>query len=88
MEGAPDADHLELAAAQGWCIVTRNESDFLRLDASYQQRFVEHAGIIIVHQWRRLSIGAELRAFAAIEAALVPDEVRNRVEYLSRWVTT
>lgn len=86
MEGSSDSAHLAFAAEHGWCVVTRNEDDFLRLHAEYSRCGEPHAGIVVVHQWRRMSIGDQIRAMWAMQEALAAVDMRTSVAYLSRWV--
>jgi len=44
---ATDLAQIEYAAQDGRCIVTNNRNDFIALDRLYQERGVEHAGILI-----------------------------------------
>jgi predicted nuclease of predicted toxin-antitoxin system len=74
--GAADRDHLAFAAAAGRVVVTQ-DTDFLRLHAEG----VPHAGIVYCHS-QSCTIGEMLRRLLLIHAALSPDEMKNRVEYL------
>ncbi len=87
IEGSPDEVHLAFAAARGWTVVTRNESDFLRLHASWMAEGKQHAGIVIIHQWRHFSVGQELRGLARLLGHHTdPASLVNTVEYLTQWV--
>lgn len=74
--GARDEEHLSFAAAAGRVVVTQ-DVDFLRLHA----KGLQHAGIVYCQQQSR-SIGEMLRRLVLIHAALSPEEMKNRVEYL------
>ena len=74
--GAEDRDHLRFAAATGRVVVTR-DVDFLRLHAEG----VSHAGSAYCHSQSR-SLGEVLRRLVLIHAAMSPDDMKNRVEYL------
>lgn len=76
LTGAADEDHLAFATAAG-CVVVTQDIDFLRLHAEG----VSHAGIAYCHAQSR-SIGEMLRRLVLIHAALSPEDMRNRVEYL------
>jgi predicted nuclease of predicted toxin-antitoxin system len=74
--GTGDGEHLAFAAKAGRVLITQ-DVDFLRLHA---QR-TPHAGIAFWRQQTR-SIGEVLRRLLLIHAALSPDDMKNRVEYL------
>lgn len=85
-EGLEDDAHLAFAAERGWCLVTRNEADFVVLHRRFLEAGRAHGGIIIVHQWRRLSIGQEVRAHLTMQETLAAADMESSVEYLSHWV--
>jgi Domain of unknown function (DUF5615) len=74
--GTGDREHLAFAAKVGRVVITQ-DVDFLRLHAEG----VPHAGVAY---WRPRvrSIGDVLRRLVLIHAALSPDDMKNRVEYL------
>jgi hypothetical protein len=74
--GAADLDHLVFATARGRVLITQ-DIDFLRLHAAG----VSHAGIAYCHPQSR-SIGEMLRRLVLIHAALSPEDMKNRVEFL------
>ena len=74
--GAPDRDHLVFAVEAGRVVVTE-DIDFLRLHAAGER----HTGIAYCHPQSR-SIGEMLRRLVLIHAALSPEDMKNRVEYL------
>jgi len=76
LAGAPDRDHLAFAGAAGRVVVTQ-DIDFLRLHAAGEPP----TGIAYGHSQSR-SIGETLRRLVLIHAALSPEEMKNRVEYL------
>ena len=75
LAGESDLRHLALATAQGRVIFTQN-ADFLRLHA----QGVSHAGIVYAH--RRMPVGDVIQGLVLISKILVPDEMRNHVEFL------
>jgi len=74
--GHEDREHLALAVNSGRVMVTQ-DVDFLKLHSEG----VPHAGIVFWRQQTR-SIGEVLRRLVLMHAALSPDEMKNRVEYL------
>jgi len=74
--GAAVRDHLAFAAASGRVIVTK-DIDFLRLHAAGGA----HTGIAYCHPQSR-SMGEMLRRLVLIHAALSPEDMKNRVEFL------
>lgn len=74
--GAADREHLAYAASASRVLITQ-DVDFLALHAEG----VRHAGIAYWHPLRR-NIGEALRRLKLIHAALSPEEMKGRVEYL------
>ena len=74
--GAEDREHLAFAVGAGRVVITQ-DADFLRLHTEG----VPHAGIAFWRQQNR-TIGEVLRRLVLIHAAMSPDEMTNRVEYL------
>ncbi len=74
--GAEDREHLAYATNAGRVVVTQ-DVDFLGLHSEG----VRHAGIAF---WRprTRSIGDALRRLVLIHAALLPEEMKDSVEYL------
>ncbi|HZR98215.1 MAG TPA: DUF5615 family PIN-like protein [Chloroflexota bacterium] len=52
VKGAPDEEHLWLAAQRGWTLVTQNARDFRMLHRAWQLWGVSrsHAGILVIDQ--------------------------------------
>ena len=76
LTGTADREHLAFAANAGRGVITR-DVDFLRLHAEG----TPHAGIAFWRQQTR-SIGDVLRAVLLIHVTMLPDDMKNRVEYL------
>ena len=74
--GSKDHEHLAFANAAGRIVITQ-DVDFLQLHAEG----TPHAGIAFWRQQTR-TIGAVLRRLLVINAAMSPDDMKNRVEYL------
>jgi hypothetical protein len=83
MEAASDEAQLEFATRAGRALLTANRADFLRIHAAWMQEGRHHAGIIIRFQ-RSMSVGEVLRQLRAVLTARSTDEMRDRVEFLSR----
>ena len=79
-----DAKHLEYAADQGRALFTSNVGDFCHLHQIYLEEGRAHAGIIVEPRQSR-AIGAQLRGLLALIAELSPEEMTNRLEFLSHW---
>ncbi len=80
----PDEEHLRFATEQGRVLYTFNIRDFYRLHTEYMQRNKHHAGIILAKQ-QHYSIGAQLRALLNLVATKAPEDMHDRVEFLSAW---
>ena len=72
----PPIEITSLSIAAGRVVITE-DVDFLRLHAEG----MPHAGIVYCHDQSR-SIGEMLRRLVLIHAALSPEEMKNRVEYV------
>lgn len=76
----PDAELLRRATALGRVLVSRDR-DLLREARALQAAGTSFAGVIYAHQLR-VSIGKCIEDLHLIAAALEPEEMRMRVEYL------
>ncbi len=74
--GAPDAEHLSRAHAEGRVFVT-HDRDFLRLHQHGQQ----HSGIAYCRQGRR-TVGQIVAGLVLIYEALEPGTMVGRIEFL------
>jgi len=77
-----DRDHLAYAASLGRTVFTFNVRDFALLHTEYSRAGRHHAGIIVSDQ---LQVGIILRRLLRLLAACAAAEMRDRLEYLSRW---
>lgn len=84
MLGAQDIVHLRFAASQGLCLVTSNQGDFHQLHSEFARSGEAHSGIVIIAQ-QRWSAGERLRRLLRVASAFSPDEIKNRLEFLSDW---
>lgn len=73
MQGKPDAEQLAFAASRGFCLVTRDEFDFIPLTERCRATGAPHAGVIVV-RWRvRRADTPEVAALLAELAWAQPD---------------
>lgn len=79
-----DADHLELATAQGRVLYSFNVRDFQRLHTEYLKHDKHHAGIILAQQ-QRYNIGEQMRRLLRIIARLSAEEMADSLLFLSVW---
>lgn len=77
-----DESHLIWAASQGRAVISFNIPHFAKLHQQWMGRDAPHAGIILSKQW---SEGLVIRALLRLANSLGADEMKNRLEYLSRW---
>ena len=76
----PDDKLLQRATALGRVLFSQDE-DLLSIAAGLQARGIPFAGVIYVHQ-QRLAIGQCIQDLHVMAAALDPEEMKSRVEYL------
>lgn len=82
--GADDLVHLRYAAQRELCLATSNQGDFMRLHRDFAEIGESHAGIVIIAQ-QRWSTGERIRRLFRLAAAFAPEEIQNRIEFLSAW---
>jgi predicted nuclease of predicted toxin-antitoxin system len=75
---AGDDEHLAFCRSEGRVIFTRDE-DYLAANA----RGVPHRWVVYCHQKKSLSIGEIIDSLLLIWEVYEPEEMANRVEYLS-----
>ena len=74
---------LEWAASHGRALFTHNARDFPRMHNEILAGQGHHAGIIVAP--RNLAIGDIIRRLARICAERSPEDMRDRLDYLSSW---
>ena len=79
-----DHEHLAYATAQGRVVYTFNTRHFCALHADLLTRGKSHAGIVVCPQ-QRYRVGEQIRRLVRIVNALSPEEMQNRLEFLSDW---
>jgi hypothetical protein len=79
-----DGEHLDYATAQERVLYTLNVADFYRLHMTYLAQGKGHAGIILARQ-QRYSVGEQMRRLLKLVASRSPEQMRDRVEFLSAW---
>ena len=80
----PDSQHLNYASDNGRAVFTYNVGDFCSLHDSLIREGRQHFGIICAQQ-QSYTIGDTLRRLLHLIGTVSADEMRNRVEFLSRW---
>ena len=81
-----DEEHLAYATQLGRVVYSFNIGDFSRLHAEWLRIGKSHGGIVLAHQWRRYSIGAQLQALVRLSTERSPGDMQNQLEYLSDWM--
>ena len=84
MRRRSDRDQLAHATEQGRALCSYNVGHFCRLHRDLMASGGEHAGLILTQQ-HHFTIGEHLRRLLRLAAAVAPDEMRNRLEFLSSW---
>jgi uncharacterized protein DUF5615 len=80
----PDSQHLDYASDSGRVVFTYNVGDFCGLSELLLREGRQHSGIICAQQ-QSYTIGETLRRLLRLIGTVSADEMRNRVEFLSRW---
>lgn len=84
LTGSTDEEQLTFSTARGFVLNTFNVSDFYQLHTQWGEEQRPHGGIILARQ-QRFSVGEQLRRILKLRAALTPEMMQNRVEFLSNW---
>ena len=82
--GADDEVQLGWSTENGFVLVSHNVSDFCRIHSEFLAHGKIHEGIILMRQ-QSLGIGEKLRRLVRLAHTRSPEEMRNRVEFLSHW---
>jgi hypothetical protein len=82
--GAADVAQLEWCSQHGLVLVTHNVGDFFHLHSEFLSQGKTHGGIILMRQ-QTLGVGEKLRRLVRISDKRRPEEMKNRVEFLSAW---
>jgi hypothetical protein len=82
MAESTDSEQAAFAATQQRAIVTHNKRDFVLIHRSYIEKGKEHWGIIAADQNK---IGPLIRMISKLWFTLSTEEMKNRLEFLSRW---
>ena len=80
-----DEEHLSLATARGRVLYSFNVADFHEIHTAWTAQGRPHSGTILAQQ-KRYSIGEQIRRLVHLIGSLTAEAMRNREEFLSRWV--
>ena len=78
-----DSRNVMMSAAGGNSSRPFNRGDFYGLHTAWLRSGRSHAGIVLSRQ--DLSVGEQMRRLLRLISRLSAEEMRNRVEFLSRW---
>jgi len=84
LKEATDEAQLRCAATERRVLYTFNAKHFCALHGRLVTDGEFHAGIIIGTQ-QRYTVGGQLRRLLKLLAAFKPEQMVNRIEFLSRW---
>lgn len=89
LSGIDDETQLRQASEHGRVIISNNIRDFVALHARWltEGNNPAHAGIVIFAQ-QEFSIGETVRRLTRLSRSLSPEEMKNRLEWLSSWRAT
>lgn len=82
MVARSDEEHLEYAAASGRVLHTFNVADFYELHGRFMEAGRQHAGLVLGTQ-QRYTVGERMRKLLHLRAEWTPEEIRNRVLFLT-----
>jgi hypothetical protein len=85
MEGDPDSRHLHYAAEHGLALFSYNIRDYRLLHTAFLEQGLSHAGIILLEQKLRLSVGEQMRRLVQLVDTLSAEEMEDQVVFLSNW---
>ncbi len=78
-----DEEQQEWAALHGRALYSYNRGDYYRLHTTWIKEGRSHTGIILARQ--DLSIGEQMRRLLRLINRLTPEEMQNRIEFLTSW---
>jgi hypothetical protein len=84
MRRRSDRDQLAYATEQGRVLCSYIVGDFCRIHRDLMSGGGEHAGLILTQQ-HRFTVGEHLRRLLRLAATITPEEMTNRLEFLSSW---
>jgi hypothetical protein len=80
--GLTDVEQIKYATSLGACLLTHNVEDFPRIHYRLRERGDSHSGIIVAKQG---PIGSIVKRVLKLAAEMNPNDMENRLEYLSNW---
>ena len=80
--GIEDVEQLLFATQDNRCLLSYNKRHYAKIHSAWISLAKPHTGIILSDQ---LSVGVVLRRLMRLYFSLTPDDMRNRLEYLSLW---
>ena len=84
MNGRTDEEQLQWSTTNDRVLYSCNARDFYKLHTSLLKLGESHSGIILAPQ-QQYSIGEQLRRLLKLIAAKSAEDMRNDVEFLSKW---
>lgn len=85
LDGRDDEEHLAYAVQQGRVLCTFNTRDFYRIHSQWLSEGKSHAGIILAEQQKHRDVGEWLRRILNLAASKSDQDMKNSVEFLSKW---
>ena len=82
--GQLDEEQLMLATEQERVLYSHNIADFCQLHAEFLEAEKEHSGIALLAQ--EYSVGEQLKALSGLLGEKSADEMRNQLEFLSKYL--
>lgn len=79
-----DEDHLQYTSIHNYVLFSFNVRDFYHLHTKFMEQGKYHAGIVLAQQ-QKYSAGNLSRRLMKLIAIVSADEMRNRIEFISRW---
>ena len=79
-----DEDQLKWATRHGRVLYSFNRGDFCRIHSEMMHSGQTHSGIVLALQ-QHYTIGEQMRRLLRLMNRLTPDDMTNRIEFLSAW---